>query len=158
MKTENMMKKIEKIPAGRYFRMRYLSKLPVKKQFVDEGISVVKIVDITTRTGVRYSNIASVINKEKTRTTEKRETTNNYEWIIPNRIKYNTNTRKYYFVTAPTTRGAHPHATYIVSTPEGTHVVSNKEDIKNYILDSYWRETVSPINMISLDSVLHINI
>ena len=60
MKTEQIIKKIKSIPGGRFFRVRYISKVKMAADAEQEGISIFKIVDTTTRTGVKYNNIEGV--------------------------------------------------------------------------------------------------
>ena len=57
MKTDQIIKKIKSIPGGRFFRVRYISKVKMAADAEKEGISIFKIVDTTTRTGVKYNNI-----------------------------------------------------------------------------------------------------
>ena len=60
MKTEAIINKVREIPAGRFFRVRYTTKVKLRAEYEKKGYSILKIVDTTTRTGVKYKNIAGV--------------------------------------------------------------------------------------------------
>lgn len=151
--NNKLNKFISDIPGGRFFRLRYISHLPVKAEFEKQGFAIFKIVNITARTGVKYTNIKGVELSDKTKSGENNGM-NNWEWIIPNKIKYNSNTDKEYLVIAPIKDGSNAKSTYILSTPTETKVCS-KEDIENYIIKSHWtKENNRPINMINTENIL----
>ena len=154
MKTENIIKQIEDIPKGRFFRVKYLTKLPVKAEYSKQGVVILKIVETTARTGVAYNKIKSVIEKMTGKTKEEKE--NNWEWIIHNKIKYNTNTKKSYFVIAPIKKGSNTDRIYILSERNNVRVVT-EDEIRNYVNDSYWSEKEKPaVQNITLENVLTI--
>ena len=45
MKTENIIKKVAEIPAGRFFRVRYTTKVKLKAEYEKQGYTILKIVD-----------------------------------------------------------------------------------------------------------------
>lgn len=154
MKTESIVKQIEELPNGRFFRMKYLTKLPVKAEYSKQGVVILKIVETTARTGVAYNKIKSVIEKMTGKTKEEKES--NWEWIIPNKIKYNTNTKKSYFVIAPIKKGSNTDKIYILSERNNVRVVA-EDEIKNYVNDSYWVDKEKPaVQNITLENVLTI--
>lgn len=154
MRTEKIMKLIENLPNGRFFRMKYLSEVPVKEAYRKKGVAIFKIVETTTRTGIRYEKIKGVTLNESSTS---RTTSNNWEWVIKNKIKYNTNTKKNYFVIAPIKEGANTKSYYIASIEGIPEVITDGTELKEYIIDSYWtKELNRPINTISLDHVLAI--
>ena len=73
MKTETIVKQIQELPNGRFFRMKYLTKLPVKAEYSKQGVVILKIVETTARTGVAYNKIKSVIEKMIGKTREEKE-------------------------------------------------------------------------------------
>lgn len=154
MKTEQIIKKIEEIPAGRFFRVRYTTKVKLKAEYEKQGYSILKIVDTTTRTGVKYQNIAGVELKDKFE--DKQPKTNNWEWVAKNRIKHNTNTGKDYLVVAPIKRGSNTVVSYVLTDPEGTSEVILESDVKStYTVPSYWKTGDKPVIMnITLENVL----
>ena len=151
MKTEAIIKKIQTIPGGRLFRLRYMSKVRVKAEYEKQGISIVKIVDTTTRTGVKYNKIKSVMLQSKPETYSVKPS--NWEWIVKNRIKHNTNTGKDYLVVAPVSKGHNTKVTYVFTDNEGTAVLT-KEEIAQYVVDSYWKEEKPAVMNITLDNIL----
>lgn len=154
MKTENIVKQIEELPNGRFFRMKYLTKLPVKAEYSKQGVVILKIVETTARTGVAYNKIKAVIEKMTGKTKEEKE--NNWEWIIHNKIKYNTNTKKSYFVIAPIKKGSNTDRIYILSERNNVRVVA-EDEIRSYVNDSYWSDKEKPsVQNITLENVLTI--
>lgn len=151
MDRDKIINFIKDVPGGRFFRLRYTSNMPVKAKYQNQGITILKVVNITTRTGVRYSAIAEPSNEE----VSSKNNTNNWVWIIPNRLKYNSNTKSQYLVTAPT-KGSNAKSTYLLCDSEGC-AIRNEEEIKEYIIDSYWRKEVRPINTININNILLIS-
>jgi len=151
MKTETIIEKIKSIPGGRFFRVRYISKVKMAADALKEGITIFKIVDTTTRTGVKYKNIEGVTLSENYTPKE-----TNWEWVVKDRIKHNTKTGKDYLVVAPINKGAHVNATYIMTDNEGNTSVVDKETVKKYAIKSYFSEDKKPatIQNITLENVL----
>lgn len=161
MAQHEIIKALESIPAGRFFRMSYTSELPVKAEHKKLGIKVHKITEATVRTGVAYNNIGAV--QEYKATHEPKLTTpreNNYEWVVENRIKYNTKTGKTYAVVATIPNGSNRKSKYLISSPEGTRVVEVEELDKHLIIDSYWKKPDSPdvIRTISVEHILSVEV
>ena len=149
MKTEHIMKKISSIPNGQFFRIRYISKCKQTAESLKEGYTLFKIVDTTTSTGVKYTNISGVQPSE--RSLEKEKTS---EWLIKNKIKKNLNTDKAYLVLAPVEKASHTKVTYVLTNPDGITNTINKEAAKNYTIESYWREETPKYITVSLDNIL----
>ena len=154
MKTEAIIKKIAEIPAGRFFRVRYTTKVKLKAEYEKRGYTILKIVDTTTRTGVKYS---SLIDNHKMNEFPASERTHNWEWVVKDRIKHNINSGKDYLVLAPINKGSNSVVSYILTTPEGTSVCILEKDVKDtYSIPSYWRDTKPTIVNVTLDNVLMI--
>ena len=154
MKTEAIIKRVSEIPAGRFFRVRYITKVKLKAEYEKQGYSILKIVDTTTRTGVKYQNIAGVELKDKFE--DKQPKTNNWEWIVKDRIKHNTKTGKDYLVIAPISKGSNTVNTYVLTIPEGVSNTIPECDVKNtYAVPSYWKDGEKPAVMnVTLENVL----
>ena len=58
-------------------------------------------------------------------------------------------------VTAPT-KGSNVKSTYLLCDSEGC-AIRNEEEIKEYIIDSYWRRDIRPINTININNILLIS-
>lgn len=153
MKTEKLIEAIVAIPAGRFFRVRYMTKVKMSAESVKQGITIMKIVDTTTRTGVKYKNIAGVIPNEYPDSYVPKET--NWEWVVPQRVKHNTRTGKDYLVVAPISKGHNTHVSYVLTDGEGKSYIITKEEAKKYSVASYWKEGDKPVIMnITLENVL----
>ena len=152
MKTEQIIKKVSEIPAGRFFRVRYITKVKVKAEYEKQGITIFKIVDTTTRTGVKYKNIAGVKLNDYPDDYEPKKT--NWEWVVKDRIKHNTKTGKDYLVIAPISKGSNTKVEYVLSDNEGS-AVRMKEEIKDLVVPSYWKDGEKPAVMnVTLENVL----
>ena len=154
MKTEAIIKRVSEIPAGRFFRVRYTTKVKLKAEYEKQGYSILKIVDTTTRTGVKYKNIAGVKLNDYPDEYEPKKT--NWEWVVKDRIKHNTNTGKDYLVVAPIKKGGNTIVSYVLTTPEGVSNTIPERDVKStYSVPSYWKTGDKPVIMnITLENVL----
>ena len=152
MKTDAIIKKIKEIPGGRFFRVRYISKVKMAADALKEGVTIFKIVDTTTRTGVKYDKIARVVASLTNKKEEPIES--GWEWIVKDRLKHNKNTGKDYLVLAPIGKGAHSVHTYIMTDAEGNTSVVDEETVKMYTVPSYWRDDSPSIINVTLDNVL----
>ena len=152
MKTEQIIKKIKSIPGGRFFRVRYISKVKMAADAEKEGISIFKIVDTTTRTGVKYNNIEGVI--PTTYPEDKEPKVSNWEWVVKDRIKHNTKTGKDYLVIAPIGKGAHTVTTYVLTDNDGNTRIVDKDEVRMYAVASYWKDEKPAIMNVTLENVL----
>ena len=152
MKTEAIIKRIREIPAGRFFRVRYITKVKVKAEYEKQGITIFKIVETTTRTGVKYKNIAGVKLNDYPDEYEPKKT--NWEWIVKDRIKHNTKTGKDYLVIAPIGKGSNTRVEYVFSDNEVSSI-RTKEEIRDFVVPSYWKDGEKPAVMnVTLENVL----
>lgn len=99
---------------GAIFKIKYKSTTNPAKEFrAKTGDDViVKYNEILVRTGCNYGNLQSVIAKGPRVLTEdarkKLEARAEHEfWLIPNKLKYNSNTDKYYLIVYPITSKFH---------------------------------------------------
>jgi hypothetical protein len=153
MKTNTIVNKICKLPAGRFFRIRYTTKVKMKAKWEQAGWSILKIVDTTTRTGVKYKNIAGVELTPHPEDYTPKKT--NWEWVIPNKIKHNTNTGKDYLVVAPIRKGSNTTVSYVLTTPEGVSNTIPECDVKNtYAVASQWKDEKPAVMNITLDNIV----
>lgn len=152
MKTEQIIKKVSEIPAGRFFRIRYISKMRIKSEFEKEGMTLFKIVDTTTRTGVKYKNIKDVKLTEYPDEYTPKKT--NWEWVVRDRVKHNTNTGKNYLVVAPISKGSNTIVSYVLTTSEGVSNTVDENAARLYTVQSAWKSEKPAIMNITLDNVL----
>ena len=159
MTHEEIKAALESIPAGRFFRLRYTSEMKVKAEFKKQGISVMKVTETTMRTGVAYERIASVVEYKATHEPKRdKPVANNWEWIVPNRIKYNTNTKKTYAVLASVPHGSNSEVYYIVTDKDGDRIMTEDTLDKSLMQDSVWSQSAYPnaIRTIAFDNILDI--
>lgn len=104
---------------GAIFKIKYKTSTVPAKQFYNgtNNDFVVKYNEILVRTGCNYNNLKKVIAKGPRTLTEKdRKTlearTEHELWLIPNKLKYNSNTDKYYLVVYPVDSKFHKSVYY----------------------------------------------
>ena len=141
-KMNEVVEAIQAIKPGTYQKLGTVTELPVKSEFKRAGIRIEKITERVARFGIDYSNISAVIQERAARKAagvEPVQRANNNEWLIPNKVSYNTKTG----VTCIRAYNAHtsakPKTKYRIITPEGvidTDTLSESE--KNYVRDSYF--------------------
>lgn len=164
MTREEIINTINNIKAGEFFRITYKSVLPLKAEFKKQGYSIVKTTEATVRTGCDYDNLESVkeAKEEKTQNgiTESKPRTNNYQWVIEDKVSYNTNTDKYYLRIAPLNNGgANKKTTYTVTNLTETYTLEKLEETeKSLVIASYFGNayTPSPVQNISFDNIISI--
>ena len=149
---KRMARALCSIPAGRFFRLRYRSDVRLASEYKNQGYTMHKVVDTTTRTGVKYSHIAGVVLNDGNSTRA-----NNYEWVVCNRIKRNANTGKHYAVVAPIREGHRTKVTYILTEPNGISRPITRNEAMQYTIPSYWNSgDRPPVMNIELSHILRI--
>lgn len=92
---------------GRIIRVGYSKEIKLSKGWKEKGIRVYKLTETSVRLGVNYGNIATVKARKAVEADKpKVERANNWTWIIPNKVKSNSNTGKTYLQVA-TLNGGH---------------------------------------------------
>lgn len=105
-------------PNGRFIRVGYCKELKLLKGWPEKGIRAYKLTETTVRLGVAYANIAAVkARKEAEEDKPKVQRANNWEWIIPNKVKANSNTGKTYLQVATVEGGHNTHSQFLVYDP-----------------------------------------
>lgn len=139
---------------GTFFPIRYKSTPAMKAPFKKLGFSVIKYTKNLVRTGVNYDNLSAVIKK---RTSENYTTpplcTNNNEWIVEDKIFYNSKTKKY-SARFGFCVGYKASAEYKVYDKEGNEIPFNRE----YVVDSYWNKPSNErtVMNINIDNIIEI--
>lgn len=165
MKTllkEQITSAAKAVRGGAIARITYKTEVPVKAEFKKQGYKVIKIVETSVRFGVNYHNIASVIKRKSNAEYITTSRTNNYEWIVKNRIKHNNKTDKDYLVVATLPVGHNTKVKYLI---EGTFVgtidmgPTIDSHYKHIILDSYFRKAseMREIKNIAFENIIAIN-
>ena len=131
------------IRSGTFFRIGYITELPVKAAYAKEGWKILKQTESTVRTGVNYGKIKSVV--------EERD-------IVPiqkGRIYQNTDTEQMYLRVFPTKKGTNKKVSYILVTPGHSeyHFNDLDEEMREMVRDSYFNEKSRPIATIKIDNI-----
>lgn len=156
-KLEMMTKIVNQLKNGTFVRFGFETDVPIKAALKDD-IKIKKTTFITARTGVAYKNLKRFKDSEQGITKKK---ANNYSWIINNKIKYNSNTDKYYIQLA-TNKNANIKCFYQVYKNGKINVYNTKKSLQEkfgeYCINSYFKEKEEPAVMsINIDNVIKIN-
>ena len=154
MTLNEIKEKLSSIHNGSMHRVSYKSKPTVKAAYGKKGITVVKYTNGVMRTGFNYNNMKEVIAKRSAPdyvAPAPRE--NNNEWIVPNKILFNTKTNKY-SVRFGLCKICKPHSEYKAYDVNGNEIPFDKE----YVIDSYWKPLSegTPIININIDNIVSI--
>lgn len=166
MKTltrEQILTATKGVKGGRIARVTYKTEVPIKAEFKKQGYRIIKVVESSVRFGVNYHNIATVISRKLEQQTQNTVTrTNNYEWVIKNRIKHNNKTDKDYLVVANLPSGHNTKVKYIIEgSIMGTLDMGSEIDshYKHIVLDSYFKRVNEgrEIRTIAFENIIRIN-
>lgn len=159
MTTNNIETKIAKLHGGSFVRVAYKSDLPLKAEYKNKGCIITKVTEKTCRFGVNYFHIETVKQKRE-KNGEPKPITNNYEWIIPNRVCYNTKTGKKYIAIANFKNSAIKTKYIITDEKLNVKTVDKLNDIaKDMVIASYFsdKKEIPEVQKICMDNVLSIN-
>ena len=163
LNREQIIEATNKVKNGTIARVTYRTEVPLKAEFKKQGYRLIKVTETSARFGVNYGKIASVIARNAEKSSEDvTPRVNNYEWIIKNKVKYNTKTDKEYLVVANFNKGHHTKSKYILEgTFVGTIDMGNSIDshYTHLVIDSYFKKSGSgsEIKTIAFDNILRIN-
>lgn len=152
-KSERIMNSVNSIGGGRIASISYKSSVPVNASSKKSGIRIEKVTSKKVRIGVKYENIKGVVKSE----TERK---NNYSWVTPNRIAFNSNTNKHYVrITRLSGRYNKSKSSYILMMADGTRREISKEELMNYVIPSYFNKNgeIPEVQNISIENVIRIN-
>lgn len=155
MKLNAVSQAVSKLPNGVFFRLEYRTEVPVKKEYQDK-VHILKIVKMTTRTGINYRTIA----EKPTEMTSGTADINSWSWYLHRKIKYNKNKDTYYLVVAPIKKGSNTDSYYQVTYNGVMHLVKDLTDIfEDYVRPSYFKKSKSggKVININIDNIISIN-
>lgn len=144
IEKDKLIKKVTDIGNGRIVRVGYRTELPVKADFYKKGLKIIKFTEKSARVGVNYHNIRSVVERLKNRQEKdtKRKSTNNYKWVVENKVKYNLVTTNYYLQVANLNEKSNEKSKFLTIWPEeGIYLFTETLEgspYKNCIIDSYF--------------------
>lgn len=148
MKLEDAIRKFTSIKNGTYQHFEFNTDVPVKAKYKNE-ISIKKHTFTVARFGINYGKI------KKNNSNNKIKKNNNKYWILKNVIEYNKNTDKFY-VNAYKSPNK-PNSVYVVyNNGNVIGFYNSKDDIREYVIDSYFRNNDSPIYKVCLDNVINV--
>ena len=157
---KNIMRDIK---PGVYANIVYSVECPVKAKFQKEGVVVKKIVSMTARFKIKYSNIKTVKERrEQKLNSDNRTRTNNFVPIIENCLYRNTNTG-YDYLNVYTVKNNHKKSLYEVIIPKAygcSHSILDEEELKEsgYLIDSYFtKKRNTEMMRINTDHIASIN-
>lgn len=90
------------IRSGTFFRIGYITELPVKAAYAKEGWKILKKTESTVRTGVNYGKIKSVVEEREGRSEVTHTRKNHIVPVQRGRIYQNTDTEQMYLRVFPT--------------------------------------------------------
>lgn len=160
---EVIMSEAANVKPGTIARIGYRTYLPVKTQFKKQGVEIIKLTETSARLGVRYTHIAEVIARKSSQDmiqTAKR--TNNYEWVLKNKVRHNSATGKDYLYVAHFNKGHYTKNMYMIFD-NGCVMMSKEEFLsssyKHYVIDSYWKSNSDEweVKNISFENIYRIN-
>ena len=141
---------IESIPNGRFFRITYRSELPIKSEYKKNGVSIVKYVTTTSRTGVKYTNIKGVVPSEN-------PSKSNYFWLVRNKIAQHLYNKTEYVQLAPIGKGSNRKTVYMIHDNAGCRNIGERE-VSQYVIPSYFSQKEAPkIIRVKLKNVIEVN-
>lgn len=161
LNREQIIEATNGVRNGTIARVMYKSELPLKAEFKKQGYKLIKITETSARFGVNYGHISSVMERNDTGY-EPSNRTNNYEWVIPNKVKHNSKTDKDYLVLANFNKGHNTKSKYILyGSMAGTLNMGPSIDpgYTHLVIDSYYKKSSTPceVKTISFENILRIN-
>lgn len=144
---DQIMEAAQNVVNGRIVRIGYTSELPVKKDWAQKGYRIYKVTETSVRLGVKYDNIAEVMQKRATAGASGRPArTNNYTWVIPNKVQFNSNTNRTYLRCTTMKQGNNSRTKFLVYNPhDGWHLLTREQLMSNtysdMVKESYFDKT-----------------
>ena len=159
---EEIINAVKAVRGGTITRVTYKTEVPIKAEFKKQGYKLTKIVETSARIGVNYGHLPSVITRNTESNGEVIPKTNNYEWVIKDRICHNHKTDKDYVALVSFNKGHNTKVKYII---DGTFVgaidMGNEIDkvYRHIVLDSYFKKPATPTEFrrIAFDNIIRIN-
>lgn len=155
MNKEIVINTVKSIRNGSMFKLVYQTEMPVKAAFKKAGVKVVKVTSVVTRTGVNYEHISYVIKKKATGEIVDSTSTNNYSWLVANKVAYNSNTDCTYLRIAPVKNGT-SHSHYLVTKDGVTTKLDRLDDETLSMLNKLSNNYVAPVKLIKTENIISI--
>lgn len=151
MNSNYVMMKVAKIPNGTWFKMGFVSDVPMIAQAKRDGHVVLKCTETTVRKGVSYKNLKSV--KARIETGEVLDGSLKWGTWIPGHegvfLEHTDKSGQYKQYLRVYTSPNKPKVTYVVDGK-----VMKKEDVMKlgYVQNSYWNKPDSPTECFTVNT------
>ena len=160
---EQILEAVKCVRGGTITRVTYCTDVPIKAEFKKQGYRIKKIVDTSARIGVNYGHLPSVIEKNKDKVNEApNNNSSNYEWVIKDRVRHNTNTNKDYVALISFNKGHNTRTKYIIEVPSVGNIDMGGEIDSHYrhiVLESYFKKSYGDTEFknVAFDNIIKIN-
>ena len=154
MKFETAVEIMKSVKNGTFGVIEYESSLPTNKEAKNAGVKISCKTKKMVRFGADYKNLVKDITSA-----EVKPRTNNYSWVIDNKVAYNSNTDKNYVRVSNINRKTISRE-YVVSTPSGVSTISSISGFENFLQPSYLKNNVASkpvVQNISVENIISIN-
>lgn len=154
MKFETAVEIMKSVKNGTFGVIEYESSLPTNKEAKNAGVKISCKTKKMVRFGADYKNLVKDI-----ASAEVKPRTNNYSWVIDNKVAYNSNTDKNYVRVSNINRKTISRE-YVVSTPSGVSTISSISGFENFLQPSYFKNNVASkpvVQNISVENIISIN-
>ena len=159
IKRDVLIKKIESLGNGRFFKIRYMTNMKVLAEYAKRGVQVIKIAETVSRTGIKYGHIKGVTSEYPDQYVPKKPSA--WSWVIKNKVKYNDNTKKEYLCLYPIKGKQHTKCRYMLINEQlsKTFIYDDIRDVEMYLRPSSLTPSSSggKVINIELSNILSIN-
>lgn len=154
MNTSKASEILSSVKNGTFGVIEYQTELPLNKDAKKAGIKIFCKTKKMVRFGAAYKNLVSEISSA-----EVKPRTNNYSWVIENKIAHNSKTEKDYVRISNINRETISRE-YCMTTPSSIHHFNSLEGMEGFFTPSYFNNTnfTKPVvQNISVENILSIN-
>ena len=154
MNTEKVIEVMKGVKNGTFGVIEYESSLPVNKEAKKAGVTISCTTKKMVRFGADYKNLVKEL-----ASAEVKPRTNNYSWVIENKVAYNSNTDKNYVRVSNINRKTISKK-YVISTSSGLTTSSSLNGWESLLQPSYFKNNVASkpvVQNISVENILSIN-
>lgn len=139
LKPEQIIDIVNSITNGRIERITYKSEMPLRAENKKAGFRLTKVTAVSARFGIDYDNLPSVIEKRANEDYKPREVTNNYEWVVKDKIAHHTKNDNYYVRITHLPEGNNRRNLFILENNGEEQIVDKLTDeMKDLVINSYW--------------------
>ena len=154
MTTEKAIEILNSVKNGTFGTIEYVSSLPVNKEAKKSGIKIFCRTRKMVRFGASYKNIVKEVSSG-----EVKPRTNNYTWVVGNKVSHNSSTDKDYVRVSSINRKTISRVYSLVDGSGVTSEVGCLDDVLHLLQPSYANKSgVKPVvQNISVDNIVSIN-